>query len=212
MKFTELRRHLDALASAIAEVGASDSADALREMSEALKPFNKRTVSELQSLELEPSFEVGERPQVREVHFVLIVFEDFLERAAKPPVRDAFNILKTILNDRQDMAIRSFIETLHKAFSPHRPTPLPGENIVDAYVNALTRAKHDDEKFPSLFGELSVDDRLSKDDIVAIANRFAFKMAKSTSKRTALERIWKMHNASETFAAKSRAMKGKSAA
>ena len=212
MKFSELRKHLEALAEALDGVGAQDSSRAVRTMSDGLKPFNKRDVADLELVTLAPSFDVGSRPQVREFQYVLLTFEGFFARAAKAPVKAAFNTLKTIVNDRQDMAIRSFIEALHQAFSPDRPVPSADETVVDAYVASLRAAKHDDQRFPQLYHQLSTDDRLSKDDIVEIASKFAFKMAKSTSKKTALERIWKMHNASETFAAKSRAMKGKSAA
>jgi len=212
MKISDLRKHLNSLAAALNAVGAKESADALKAMSDGFAPFNTRDVTELELLGLQSSSEVGDRPQVREVHFVLLSFEEFITRAAKPPARAAFNSLRIFLNDRQDMAIRAFFGALHEAFSPDRPKPVGDQTVVDAYVGALRDAKHDDEKFPRLFSQLSSDERVTKDDVVEIANQFAFKMARSTSKKTALDRIWKMHNASETFAAKSRAMKGKSAA
>jgi hypothetical protein len=59
---------------------------------------------------------------------------------------------------------------------------------------------------------MSKDSRVGKTEIVAIASAFAFPMAKSTSRKLALERIWSLHHASSSMDAKSRAMKGKSAA
>ncbi len=212
MKFSELRKQLNSLSSALEALDANESAAAVRLVSDGLAPFNKRDVSELESLEVRDPENTGERPQLREFTYVLISFDDFISRTMKPATRAAFNSLRIFVNDRQEMTIRSFLGALHDAFSPDRPKPRGDETLVDAYVSALTDAKHDDEGFPKLFGQLSNDERLNKDDVVEIASRFAFKMAKSTSKKTALEKIWKIHNASETFAAKSRAMKGKSAA
>lgn len=212
MKFSEFRKHLNSLSSALDAVGAKDSAAAVQLISDGLSPFNKRDVSELESLEFVDPSNSGERPQIREFIYVLNSFDDFISRTTKPSARAAFNALRIFVNDRHEMTIRSFLGALHDAFSPDRPRAGEGESLVAAYVDALTDAKHDEARFPKLFGQLSNDERLSKDDIVEIASRFAFKMAKSTSKKTALEKIWKIHNASETFAAKSRAMKGKSAA
>lgn len=212
MKFSELRKHLDSLSSALNAVDAEDSATAVRLISDGFMPFNKRDVSELESLEFRNPENSGERPQLREFTYVLISFDEFISRTMKPATRAAFNTLRIFMNDRQEMTIRSFFDALHDAFSPDRPKARDGQTLVEVYVSALTEAKHDDEQFPRLFGQLSNDERLSKDEVVEIASRFAFKMAKSTSKKSALEKIWKIHNASETFAAKSRAMKGKSAA
>lgn len=211
MRISELRRHLDKLAAALESVRADVSAVPVRMVSDGLRPFGRRDVAELESLHVE-SAPGGTGPQVREFQVVLSAFDGFIAQTAKPSVRDAFNRLRIFVNDRQGMAIRSFIDALHHAFSPDRPRPGLGETIVDTYVAALQDSKHDDERFPRLFGALSDDERLNKDDVVEIASRFAFRMAKSTSKKTALERIWKMHSASETFAAKSRTMRGKSAA
>lgn len=212
MKFSELRKHLNSLSSALDALGAKESAAAVRLVSDGFAPFNKRDVSELESLEFIDPDNSGELPQLREFTFVLLSLDGFASQTMKPRVREAFNRLRIFVNDRQEMTIRSFLGALHDAFSPDRPKPRGDETLADVYVSALTEVKHDDERFPKLFGQLSHDERLSKDDVVEIASRFAFKMAKSTSKKTALEKIWKIHNASETFAAKSRAMKGKSAA
>jgi hypothetical protein len=212
MKFSELRKHIDALAAAVDGIGEKDLALAVRAMSDGFKPFNKRDVAELESISFQAPANTGERPQLREVIFVLAAFDEFVRKSTKPAVREGFNLLRIFVNDRGEMAIRSFFGALHDAFSPDRPKPDGDRTLVQSYVDALRDVKHDDEKFPRLFGQLSNDERLTKEEIVEIANDFAFKMAKSTSRKTALERIWKMHNASETFAAKSRAMKGKSAA
>ncbi len=213
MKFLELRKHMSALAVALRDVSAGDAAQYVLLLVDGLAPFNKRTVAELKSISLpRQSSDSPQEPRVADVVAVLEAFEDFIRGLAKPLAREALGIWKDFLADRQEMTIRSFLDALHDAFAPDRPKPADGQSIVDAYVDALRTAKHDDEKFPRLFAELTSDERLSKDDVVEVASRFAFKMGKSTSKKVALERIWKMHNASETFAAKSRAMKGKSAA
>lgn len=212
MKFAELCRNLKELARALEAVGATKDATALSNLAAALQPFGKRDVAALKSLL--PEGESGADGQtLRAPLQALNAFSAFIERAARPSLRTAFNDLKMVMNDRQDMTIRSFVDALHSAFTPDRPLPANDEqSVVDAYVDALGRAKHDDKKFPLLFEALSADERIGKDELVAIASRFAFRMAKSTSRKVALERIWKMHNASETFAAKSRATKGKSAA
>lgn len=211
MKVSELRRAFASLASGLSEVGARAYAASLNEFAAELAPFNKRDVSELLSAQA-PRANTGPGTTLGELLISLEAFSSFVELTAKPSVRAAINHLSIFLNDRREMTIRSYVDALHAAFCPDRPVPANDVSLIDAYVSALREAKHDDKRFPRLFEALSVDERLSKDDVVAIANGFAFKMAKSTSKKLALERIWKMHNASEAFAAKSRASKGKSAA
>lgn len=211
MRISEFRRVLIELANALETIGAGSRSAALLELAEGLAPFGRRDVSEMECASTQPKIE-AEGLTVGDAFNTIRAFQGFVTRIAKPSVQTALNLAGTIVNDRQEMTIRSFIDSLHAAFSPDRPHAANDASLCDAYVDALTEAKHDDKKFPRLFEALSSDERLSKDDVVEIASKFAFKMAKSTSKKIALERIWKMHNASETFAAKSRATKGKSAA
>ncbi len=108
--------------------------------------------------------------------------------------------------------IRDYIAALESAFGLGAPAPELGEDVVDMYVRLLKGATHDAEEFPRLFGHLEKDSRLARPEIVAVASAFAFRMAKSTTRKEALERIWSIHQASATMDSKSRAMKGKSAA
>lgn len=212
MKVAALRRVLADLSSGLSQVGAPALASALSELADSLSPFDAREVSDLKfAAPLPDRSGIGDR-MLSEPLEALSAFDAFIARTAKPTVRGALNDLRIFLNDRQHMTIRSFIDALHAAFSPERPQPANDASLVQTYVDALKDAKHDDERFPKLYKALSTDERLNKDDVVQIASKFAFKMAKSTSKKVALERIWKMHNASEAFAAKSRSTKGKSAA
>lgn len=214
MKVSALRRQLNELASAIRIYHADAEANALSELADLLTPFGRRNVAELK---LPKSFVSSSSANSGGANLSTLVktlrtFDGFISRAASASTRGGFYHLQTLMNDRQDMTIRSFIDALHSAFSPERPNPANDTSLVDAYVDALRAAKHDDKKFPALFETLSSDERLTKDDVVEVASKFAFKMAKSTTKKAALAGIWKMHSASETFAAKSKASKGKSAA
>jgi hypothetical protein len=87
--------------------------------------------------------------------------------------------------------------------------PSPG---VDGYVEALKNALHNSEKFPEIVARLREDPSISRADMVEIASQVVFRLAKSTSKKEALARIERLHDASESYAAKAKAMKGKSAA
>lgn len=212
MKLSELAKQLSALANALTAIGDGTSAGALLAISEGLAPFKAQTVVHLAELKFTPSpaLEVGAK--VVDAARVIAAFEAFLQLSAKPATLGAINQLVRILRQRPDMSVQVFIDSVYEAFEPYLVRPKVGESLLDAYVDALEDSKHDADRFPELFSKLSSDKRLSKDDIVAIASRFAFTMSKSTTKQLALERINKMHCASESFAAKSRAMKGKSAA
>lgn len=114
------------------------------------------------------------------------------------------------------MSILRFLAIMPKAkTSKRRGLAEEGEDFslgVDGYVSKLNASVHDGAQFADVFNSLKSDKKLLRDDVVCIASRFAFPMAKSTSRKVALERIWRQHMASETAGAKTRSMHGRSAA
>lgn len=212
MKLSELAKHLSTLANALTTIGVNAPASALIELSEGLAPFKSHIVANLEKVDFTPSRDFDAGTKVGDAARVISAFDAFLKFSAKPATLNAINLLVSILGQRPNMSVQSFIDSVYDAFEPDLVRSRAGESIHDAYVAALEDAKHDADRFPALFSKLAGDKRLNKDDIVEIASRFAFPMSKSTTKQLALERINKLHSASESFAAKSRAMKGKSAA
>jgi hypothetical protein len=83
---------------------------------------------------------------------------------------------------------------------------------VDGHLEALKAAVDDAAAFPRAFENLKADKAMKREDVVAIASRFAYPMAASTTRKLALERIWRQHEASETTGAKILAVGGRSAA
>ena len=113
-----------------------------------------------------------------------------------------FNDLIEMLAHGRDTSLRS------KKASPASASP---ESIA-GYVLALEEAMHDELKFPVVFSKLENDRAMKRNDVVEIASRFAFRMAKSTPKKVALQRIWDQFETSSLMGSKIESQDGRSAA
>ena len=82
---------------------------------------------------------------------------------------------------------------------------------VDSYSKRLYGSYKDREKFMRVFNELKRRD-VSRAEVVAIANKFAFETPASTTKKEALNRILTVHQNWHTMELKDLAMAGRSAA
>lgn len=212
MKLGELRLTLLSLSDALTQLGKGKEAAVVRFFVDGIRPYEDIDVSRLKGIPSVVGSSADGSPGWLEFIEAVRPFASILDRVGKAGVRRDFYTLLRFGSDPTHMTIRSFLDSIHQAFSPDRPRARDGETLVDAYVRALQSAKHDEKRFPMIFAELINDKQIGKDDLVDIASKFAFKMSKSTTRKAALERIWKIHNASEGFAVKSRAIAGKSAA
>jgi hypothetical protein len=84
-------------------------------------------------------------------------------------------------------------EAKPKTGSKTKDVAVVNENLVEDYVRRLEASLGDDAKFQPLFSEISADQRIKAAESVAIATRFYGRIAKSTSRPKALERIRERH-------------------
>lgn len=185
---------------------------AIDQLIEGLRPFAKRDTEELFDAAIDTQGYAHDQLRLSLIAEKLSPFSRFISDIAAPMPKRAFSRFLIIVNQHSDMSIRSYLNAAEAAFVPGAPPIEDGLSVVESYVEALRKAQHDSESFPALYGALIADPRLNKDHIIEIASRFAFQMSKSTPKKTALERIWKMHDASQAYVDKAKSMKGKSAA
>lgn len=120
--------------------------------------------------------------------------------------------LRSIYSALSTLSIMN-IDELKAALASFAPAvePAPGQSLSDAYLDQIA-AQIDSSTFPQLLDTIAADKRLKREDIVAIASKVAYPMAKGTSKVAAIKALAKLHAASEAFASKSLANRGKSAA
>lgn len=217
MKAREARRILKALERGLAGVGACDVAARVCEFSELFEVVPKGTIEDLVrvmaavtagSLQVKSS-----DAKVSQAVEDILAFEPLFGVMLRPAAAREISKVLTGSSKLGDMTIRDLIAAMKLANGAGaEPFLRTGETLVDAFVRRLGETVDDREKFRVVFDALKADDRLNKAALVEIASAFAYPMAKSTSGKLALERIWKQHAASETAAAKSRAMRGRSAA
>jgi hypothetical protein len=214
MKAIQFQSIISELAAMFSELGLEDVS---RRMSLIAKGFDHApSLSMMQFVEaakpLLNDHSDGEQPTIGDVLRDFGRIAPLIAVISKAPFLADFKLWLRSLANAENMSIRAYIEALGRAFEPTEPKPHVGESLVEAYARRLTETQHDASQFPAVYGHLEADKRLTKSDIVDIASRFAFRMAKSTPKKEALAKIWKQHDTSETSAVKSRAMDGKSAA
>src|SRR5262249_19873846 len=65
--------------------------------------------------------------------------------------------------------------------------------LVSTYLDRLTAALGDDGRFDSLFDELSANEIMTRNDIIALASQFCGQIGKSASRLQALQRIRARH-------------------
>lgn len=212
MKIAKLCDLLSVIADVV-RIRSVTSADSLDSIVEALKPFAKRYVADLQALRMEERLadETAGVELIASVVNEIDLLAPLMKQVAAPQPKRAFTLFQLLLTQHSQMSVNAFIRSVSDTLVPHAPQPKSDQSLASAYIAALHDAQHDDEHFPLLYGALIADPRLSKDAIVDIASGFAYQMAKSTSKKIALERIWKVHDASQAYADKAKAMKGRSA-
>ncbi|MBI1186395.1 MAG: hypothetical protein GC206_03560 [Alphaproteobacteria bacterium] len=213
MRTDAIARVLVLYGDVLAAARAADHATAVYTFAQGLNRLGAasiETLSKASALMSDTAESRADGPSISTFLDALQLIKPFMSVAAKPSMNAAIKNLERILTQRPTMSIRSYMEALSAAvLGDEQPAP---ETTVSAYVKSLTDALHDGDEFQKVFRALQRDKSLAREHIVEIASRFAFKMAKGTSKRAALDRIWKMHDASQAFSEKARSMGGKSAA
>lgn len=146
----------------------------------------------------------------------LAAFVPFVDQVGSREFVSNFNQLLGELSRLKSMSLRDFLDQLKGKLEKTAPVPsaidLDDLCSADDFVEALELTVHDLEMFPKVFDRLKQNRAMRRPEVVRIANQFAFPMAKTTTKRAALERIWDQHEAVRIARAKSCAQEGKSAA
>lgn len=206
MKVRDLVRQLDAFVQPLLGLPV-DGLYHVAKLADMMRPFNR----------FEYRNEIGAPttgPEDFETKTALVLLERFIrigeELGASARLRH-LHFVKQLIASRLSMTIDEIGAEWTSEILPGAPLVSDG-TFVDHYVKLLNAHMHDEAAFSQTFHAVSNDPRLSKDVVVQIACAFAYKMPKSTSKKDALDRIWRIHNASETFAAKAASRGGKSAA
>jgi hypothetical protein len=140
-----------------------------------------------------------------------------LTNVAKPAATNAVHTFFSIIRDCSSMEPLAFLEKLRLSLSTRTgsvgPTPANDDNLsVDGYIAKLRETITNADAFAAVFTKLEKDRAMTQPRVVEIASAFAFKLAKSTTRKDALRRIKSQHETSAITGAKIRANDGRSAA
>lgn len=139
-----------------------------------------------------------------------------LSEYGKKATSESVNLLFTAIEPNRSMSADSFFGALRgmlHATSPNKgPSASASESGVDFYAALLQSNWGNKEEFGKSFKRLESDPEMKQPEVVQLANMIAFKMAKGTPKKVALQRIWELHEVSESAGAKVRSSDGRSAA
>lgn len=167
------------------------------------------------------SWSVGSDPSpALEMSKTIALLEEILrlfKSAGTKASADTVNVVLVALKHVPGMEPNMFLEKLRLAFASRRDATDDGsaddtELSVQDYISKLNAAIGSEDSFVALYRRLEADRTMSREDVVQIASSVAFKMAKSTTRKAALARIWEQHEVSESTGAKIRSNDGRSAA
>jgi hypothetical protein len=195
--------YLTAAAQGLAAVNAADHVSALRGLADGLSPLSRfpldRLFAAMRNVPAPSASTEGQTvDHAAESIFCFVSARNIIDSKARQTLE---RLHSSLAGELCRMSIRDFVEALKERVDI--PRVLQGEALSDAYIRELTEQLHNAERFRPLFEHLTNDNRLKASDVAAVASGVAYAMPKSTPRKLALERIWKMHDASESFAAKS---------
>ncbi len=228
MQVSELTEHLSALAKTWERQGESQAVRALLAFISSLPTDSRMTVANLanalSSLDVRRAGLFDDTATVFIKHLGAELI--FIDSVSTNATRAAFNTLFTGISRFEGMNFQDLIQKLRQSLvsgdtsesvpepadtappAPANDHPLPDTMTQSEYVDALEAAIGDETAFLRVFEKLKSDPDMKRPNVVAIASKVAFHMAKSTTKKLALKRIWDMHEAALTMDAKMRAVGG----
>jgi hypothetical protein len=114
--------------------------------------------------------------KVRELRLILQRLQEvFSSAGSRQPTRD-LEIVVEVLGGSEDKTVERFVSEAKSLLDPDRPRPkpppTPNEIAITRYVRKLLDASDDREAFEALLEALRTDERIGKDELFAIANRF----------------------------------------
>ena len=222
MKVREFVRVLDAYATAVAAHGDHGLSAMLAKLKKAWSKAMLWNVKDLVKRAM-PQAPVpkAQDAAVAEFRKALMELESIVESVGKKGFNDDLALLIEALepHDKDDLA--GFIEACALALKESKTQQSStrtkkardvDEDIAQHYAQRLKKSHKDPDQFVSVYEELLADRRLRLAELARIATLLAYKTAPTTKKSEVLRRIWLIHEAYASSAAKSKFSRGRSAA
>jgi hypothetical protein len=158
-------------------------------------------------------------PDLGELGRVLKKLEVFLEKTAKASAISDVKSVQTFFSANPSMDLATFERLAAEAGKPKpkskskepKPEPVPIRvDLVTRYRNALEGVVGNDEQFTATYDELSANQDLSSDEVVAIARELTG--ASPRNRTEALKKIRAQHQKIVTNRSKRKARQGRTAA
>ena len=219
MIFSKAQALFADIAATWKSLGRSTPAFELVELFASAASFKKQPFADfLRQLDsIEPERAPSNEKDLVELTSCLSATEKLFQVYGKKDAAAVVSALLTSLERIRAMSIRSLFSLLMNSqptsgFQPDSQAANDSALTTCDYANALSGALGDRDEFQLWFERLKSDSNMKQPEVVEVASKVAFKMAKKTSRKLALERIWEQHQVSESTGAKIRASNGKSAA
>ena len=114
--------------------------------------------------------------KIRELRSILERLQEvFSSAGSRQPARDLKSVVE-VLHGSEDTTVEQFVSETKSLLDPEPPRPKPppptNEIAISRYVRKLLDAGDDREAFEAILEALRIDERIGKDELFMIANRF----------------------------------------
>jgi hypothetical protein len=215
MKSQEFRSVLNALAGFLDSVGAREASQRIAMFAVVFDLAPTSQVSALLKRFSPISSESSGSPSLGDVEKLISGFYELAKKVGKAGIAKDLDAVRAFLHARRSSELDSFIHLAAAAVAS--PAKRPGKGSLDVradlvtkYQKALEVTLGDEEQFSAVFGEISTNADLGKQEMIALAKQVTG--ASLRSRPATLKKLWSFNQSLLTFKSKSQATKGRSAA
>jgi hypothetical protein len=202
MKAARVADKLRAYGESLKRLDTADAAAGLAALADLLSRLRNKNIPEIAALvrSVVTAELVAGKPSVGDLRTALDALRGLvlaLEVRKQAELLGALSELETALSGLEPYSIESYMKELSRVASASRrrkrgPADV-NEALVSDYLKRLEKALPDAGSFPSLFAELSADDRVQQPEAVVLASRFLSPTAATTTRAKALAKIMERH-------------------
>jgi hypothetical protein len=202
MKAARVADKLSVYAESLKRLDAANAAAGVAALADLLSRLRNKNIAEVAALVRSAVREelAAGKPSVGDLLTALGAFRSLalaLEVRKQAELLGALSELETALSGLEPYSIESCMRELSRVASASRrrkrgPADV-NEALVSDYLKRLEKALPDAGSFPSLFDELSADDRVQQAEAVALASRFLSPTSATTTRTKALAKVMERH-------------------
>ncbi len=124
----------------------------------------------------------------------LAKYSPFVKSACTKTFENDFNLVTRLLQSVDDMNLKDIIRNVRNGYSHVTNENVGGaEDIIGKYETLLKSSLEDSNSFETAFSALKSDKRMTKENVIKLASRVAFRMPSDITKAKALEKIYDQH-------------------